>query len=692
MSVLHIDFETRSAADLTAVGLDNYSRAASTDVWCVAYCADDTDIGIWGRDMPPEPLRALLAELIPAGVTVVAHNVAFELAIWNRVMVPRYGWPELNPEQCECTQAMAYAMAIPASLERAAAAVGIQHQKDMAGHRLMLQMCAPREIRRRVSTHAGGTSFDEIIWHDDPDKIRSLHDYCIQDVEVERELYKRLLPLSKKEHRVWQLDYKVNRRGIQVDLQAVKAAADMVSQEQDRLNNDIRARTSNVVGFTTEVARITKWVRAQGVDIDGLAKADVLDALSNTSLPTHVRKVLEIRKEAGRSSTAKLSKIISAAGPDGRVRGTKQYHGAGTGRWAGRTIQPDNFPRPALTPAEVEAAIELINHGERDKIDLLYGPPISVVSDCLRGMITASSLHDLLAGDFVGVENRVLPWLAGEEWKLQAFSEQDAGTGPEMYLIAAAKIYHTAPSAYTKKSPERQAGKVSELSLGYQGGVGAFRQMEASLQLDLGLTDAQINAAKTEWRLAHPRIVQYWEDCETAALSAVLHPGKRFSAGAPGRQVCYLKAGSFLWCRLPSHRTICYPYPKILEVETPWGAMKDAVTYMKVVSSSGAAKEKVIPDPAAHGTWQRVSTYGGKLAENNTQGLSRDLLADAMLRLDTAGFDIVMHVHDEVVAEVPTTAGTGVETQFRDLMTEAPQYAAGLPIAVNTWRAKRYRK
>lgn len=690
MTILHIDFETRSAADLKEVGLDNYARDPSTDVWCMAWATGDDEVELTpghkrgdGRlDPGRDDSLANVFAAVESGATVVAHNAAFELAIWNEIMVPRYGWPVLKPEQCECTQAMAYAMAIPASLERAAAAVGIKQQKDMAGHRLMLQMCAPRSIAPDGA----------ITWWDEPDKLARLYEYCKQDVEVERELHKRLVPLSKKERRVWQLDYKINRRGIQVDLPAVKAASAMVLAEQDRLNQAIRKATDNVIGFTTEVERLTKWVRAQGVEIDGLAKADILDALAIDTLPERVREAMLIRQEAGRSSTAKLNKIISAAGSDGRVRGTKQYHGAGTGRWAGRTIQPDNFPRPTLTPEEVEGAIELIQRGERDKLDLLYGAPMSVAADCLRGMITASPGHDLLAGDFVGVENRVLPWLAGEEWKLQAFREQDAGTGPEIYLIAAAKIYHTKPSDYTKKSPERMTGKVSELSLGYQGGVGAFRQMETSLHLDLGLTDDQINDAKNEWRVAHPMIVRYWEACENAALWAVLNPGQVFAAGAKGREVRYKKVGSFLWCGLPSGRAICYPYPKLLQVETPWGDLKDAVTYMKVVSASGAAKDKIIPDSAAQGDWQRVSSYGGKFAENNTQAVARDLLVDAMLRLDAAGFDITMHVHDEVVVEMDSGTGSEYPEFFKELMSLVPPYAAGLPMAVETWRGKRYRK
>ena len=690
MTELFLDFETRSAADLKEVGLDNYARDPSTNVWCMGWTLGDDEIYLAGPNSEGSTFggRFMCFALyhVEKGGTVVTHNAAFELAIWNNVMVPRYGWPELKPEQCVCTMAMAYAMGLPGSLERAAPAAGIKQQKDAAGHRLMLQMCRPKAVYN-PSPDLGQTTAN-FEWHDEPDKLARLYEYCKQDVEVERELYKRLVPLSEKERRVWLLDYKINRRGIMVDLPAVKAASEMVLHEQDRLNNEIREATGNIVGFTTEVARITKWVRDQGVAVEGLAKADVLDALDG-QLPEVVRTVLNIRREAGRSSTAKLNKILSAAGPDGRVRGTKQYHGAGTGRWAGRTIQPDNFPRPTLTPEEVEAAIKLIRSGEYDKLDLLYGAPMGAAADCLRGMIVAPEGCDLLAGDFANVEGRVLPWLAGEQWKLQVFRDQDAKTGPEIYLIAAAKIYHTTPAAYTKKSPERQTGKTAELAFGYQGGVGAFRTMEKSLHLDLGLTDDEVNNVKNEWRAAHPMIAGYWPECEAAAINAVLNPGVVFKAGAPGRQVRYKKVGSFLWCGLPSNRAICYPYPKILPVETPWGDTKDALTYMKVLDKNKANKEKIIPDEAAQGDWQRVSTYGGKLVENNTQAVARDLLAEALLRLDAAGFDIPMHVHDEAVAEV---ALDNEAATFAQLMAETPSWAAGLPIAVETWRGKRYRK
>jgi DNA polymerase len=677
MVKLHLDWETRGVLDLPVVGIDNYSKHPDTDIWFGCYAFDDEPVGVW---FPGEPCPARITTHIESGGVVAAHGAGFEEVINRRIAAVRYGWPVISFDQLDDTMARAYAMSLPASLENAAAAMGLAVQKDQAGRRLMLQMCRPKEIK------PDGT----ILWWDDADRIARLVNYGKQDVVVERALDGRLLSLSTKERTVWCLDATINQRGVAVDTQTIHKAIEVVRNEQDRLNVEIRKATDNFVGFTTEVARITQWVRAKGVDIAGLTKADVLDALDLESLPDAVRSVLQLRREAGRSSVAKLRAFIDAASSDGRVRNTMQYHGAGTGRWAGRRIQPHNLPRPTMEQADIEAAIELLGEGARDKLDLLYGPPMDVVANCLRGMIVAAPGCELLVGDFSNVEGRVIAWLAGEEWKLQAFRDQDAGIGPEVYLVTAAKLHHTTPDQYTKKSPERQHGKVAELAGGFQGWIGAYRQMEKALGINLGMSDEQLETIAREWREAHPRIVNYWYALEAAALEAVTHAGAVYHAGPKGRQVKYRKAGSFLWCQLPSGRVLCYPYPKIIEIDTPWGDRKDSLTYMTVVS--GGAKEKIIPDASASAKWQRVATYGGKLAENVTQAVARDLLAEAMLRVETLGLPIVMHVHDEIVCEIPETLPDAAWGVFEVAMAEVPDWAAGLPVAVEAWRGRRYRK
>jgi DNA polymerase len=343
----HGDFETRSTVDLKASGLDNYARHESTDVWCFAWAIDADEPDVWtpGNEFPPR-----LAAHLASGGVFFAHNCPFELAIWNQIMVPRYGWPPLKSEQTRCTMAMAYAMALPGALDNAAAAVGIQTRKDQAGYRLMMQMCRPREVK------PDGT----IIWWDEPAKLQQLYEYCKQDVRVERELESRLMPLSDEEQALWVLDYKINQRGIYVDRDAAQAAIEIVTVEQDRLNAEMRKVTDNFVGFCTEAARLTKWVQKQGVMVEGIAKADIVEALQLPDLPANVRAALLLRQEAAKSSTAKLRAMVDASSADGRLRGMLQYHGAGTGRWAGRKVQLHNMPRPSLKQDEIDDVFEVL--------------------------------------------------------------------------------------------------------------------------------------------------------------------------------------------------------------------------------------------------------------------------------------------------------------------------------------------
>lgn len=684
MAVLHIDFESRSTLDLKAYGLHNYSVHPTTDVWCMAWAIDDGPVQLWTPAIGNKDLHEFIVYVDRGGI-VKAHNAAFELAIWNEIMVPRYGWPVLKPGQMRCTMAMAYAMGLPGALDNAAAALGLDHQKDQAGHRLMLQMARPRAFIDH------GPSMEKCPqWWDEPEKLERLYAYCKQDVEVERELDKRLMPLSPAEQEMWVLDYYINQRGLAVDLPAIDAAIKVVESEAERLNGSMRRATDNFVGFTTETARLTEWVRLQGVDVPGVAKADVLDALADQHLPDAVRAALLIRQEAGKSSTAKLKKMRALVSSDGRVRNTKQYHAAHTGRWGGRGIQPDNMPRPRefMTPENIDDAIAHFH--DKKYVDCFYGPVLSAVSDCLRGVIVAAPGHDLIAADFANIEGRGLAWLAGEEWKLQAFRDYDAilgrdakgepiRKGPDLYLVSAAVAYGVDVSTLTKKSPERKAGKTSELAFGFQGGVGAWRNMEKNEPDMPRFPDEKVDGFKNKWREKHPATVRYWYALEEAAINAVRDAGQVYSAGAKGREVHFKKDGSFLWCLLPSGRVLCYPYPQLEPAMTPWGQIKDKLTYMGVDSLSKK--------------WVRQDTYGGSLSENVTQAVCRDILAEAIKRLTAAGFNVVMHVHDEAIVEVPETLRCeDTVSRVEEIMQEPPTWAAGLPIVAEGWRGSRYRK
>jgi DNA polymerase bacteriophage-type len=582
--------------------------------------------------------------------------MSFERVIWRHILAIRYGWPEPALEQWHCTGALAAAMVLPRSLGEAARALGLSVQKDLAGHRLMLQMARPRLIEPD----------GRIIWWDVPDKIRRLIAYCQQDVEVERALHQRLRPLSDTEREVFLLDARINERGLAVDLELVEAAEALVAENQAQLDAEMRELTGGVVEAATQTARLLTWLRARGVEAESVDKPAVAELL-DTDLPDDVRRVLEVRAEAARSSTAKLQAFRARTCRDGRLRDNLLYHGAGTGRWSGKGVQLQNLPRPSVL-ADTEAAITAIRQREEAWwIDAFHGPPMGVVSDCLRGMLVASPGKELIAADFAAIEARVLAWLAGQRDLIRLFA-----TGGDAYRHMAAEIYGRSADAIAKGPTERQLGKQAVLGCGYGLGAPKFRTTCASagIQIDEVLAERVVQT----YRTTNDRIVALWRELEVTALRAVQQPGLIMSAAA-GR-VRFRIRGDFLWLILPSGRPLAYGRPRIEAAETPWGELRPQVTYLGVNSITRA--------------WERQSAYGGKWTENVVQAIARDLLAAAMLRLEQAGYPVVLSVHDEIVAEVP--AGVGSVEQFEAIMCQLPDWAEGCPIAAEGWRGLRYRK
>lgn len=626
MTILHIDFETRSAVDLKQTGVYPYATDPSTDVWCLAWAVDDEPVSLWvPGDEPPGELVCMVVD----GDTVCGHNVMFEYLIWNHILVPRYGFPKLFTDQLDCTAARAAIMALPRSLDGAAKAMGLDVEKDAAGHRLMLQMSKPRKPRKHEEP-------DELLWWDDEDRKQRLFAYCKTDVEVERDLDRKLRPMSPHMRQLWLMDFRLNLRGVPVDVPFVERAQQVGEITIDDYNEQMARVTTHQVKRTSDAGALRVWVSNQlKRQIDSLDKAALSELLDEPELPENVRAALTLRQEAGKSSNAKWSKFLQRTTADGRMRENMMFHGASTGRWAGRGVQLQNLPsRTSLDAVEISQAIRIVRENPPERayqtLRMVFNRPVTeILSACLRGAVCTTADNEFKVADYSNIEGRVNAWQAGEDWKLAAFRDFDAGIGPDLYKVAAAGIYGMTPEDVAKV--QRQIGKVSELALGYQGGPGAYDSMAKNYAIDIGSyydvvipnvdqeyvaraleawdnygkksgmgRDGWITAEviKLAWRDKHPATVRSWRDMEDAAVSAVSRPGSVHEAGKVSFMVDRIGGVAFLMCRLPSGRLLYYCRPQLLDKKTPWGSVKKLLTY----DSVDAVTRK----------WTRASIYGGK--------------------------------------------------------------------------------
>lgn len=638
---LFLDLETYCDTPISA-GTHRYAERA--EILLFAYACDDGPVAVIEH-----PARAEVEKIVSRASEIVIHNSAFDRTVLRHAL-----GVDLPVAKIIDTYVLALAHSLPGSLGQLGGLLKVptDKAKDAEGKKLIHLFCKPRPARSKIARATATTH---------PQEWSKFVNYAQQDVLALREIHKRLPRWNNTddERRLWQLDQKINDRGVQIDLELVTAAQRAVAETQALLAEDVRERTDGAVGAATQRDALLRYVSEQyGLELDDLRGSTVEKLLEDESLPADLRELLQVRLSASTTSVAKYEALARSTSSDGRLRGTLQFCGAArTGRWAGRLFQPQNLPRPSLKQNEIDVAIEAMKAGAEQ---MLLDDVMSAASAAIRGAITAALEKKLVVADLANIEGRMLAWLAGEKWKLEAFAQYDAGKGPDLYKLAYARSFNKRAEDVTKD--ERQIGKVQELALGYQGSVGAFGSMAAIYGVTL--PDEQVKAIVAAWRKAHEQTVGFWYELQDAALYAIKSPGRRVTC----RRLALVREGAWLRLILPSGRSLCYPSPQIDDGK---------LSYMGVNQYTRQ--------------WERIKTYGGKLVENVTQAAARDVLADGMLRAEAAGYRVVLSVHDELITETPDDPRYSAHG-LSAIMATQPRWAAGLPLAAEGFEAARYRK
>ena len=646
--MIYLDFETRSEVDIKETGSWVYSLHPSTKILCLAIkLPNDNEVKLLTSGFENEQkYKDFFRSAIDNRHLFESHNAFFEKGIWENILVKKYNWPEIPQNLWRCSASVAAYHALPRNLQAAGSLLKLNKVKDYEGKRIMLQLSRPKP--------KGG--FIEI--NEEPEKFKQLYDYCVADVLAEQALSDKLGSLPPKELTVWQLDQTINKRGVYIDREAVQSSLKILEQYITELNTEVAQLSEGAFVTVNQRAKVLEWCQSKGENVLLYDKAYITDILPKIKDPK-VKRILEIRQEIGRTSTAKYQAMLNSMGPDNRIRDVLFYHGASTGRWTGKLVQFQNLPRGSIK--NMDSAVSFIKNCKTyKKVALIHDKPMEFMSSLIRGMVTAPAGKKLIVADFAAIEARVLGWAAGCNKMLKQFIN-----GDDLYKDMASQIYKVPVSEITPE--QRQLGKAAILGAGYGMGAEKFYQTCKSwgIKIDPALALKAINT----YRQTYPEVPTFWAATQNAAHNA-LRTRQKIQVG---KTAWFIKDG-FLKCELPSSRQLHYYEPRF--EPNPNGSLE--LTYWA----------------EANGSAVRNGTYGGKLVENVIQAIARDLMAEAMLRLEAQGFEIVLSIHDEIVAECFDTKVPDQDLikQFETIMSETPHWAAGCPIQASGWTGKHYKK
>lgn len=653
--VMGVDIETYSSVDLTEAGVYAYVEAPDFDILLISYIFDD-----WGEDnvktidcfdADPDMMAEFCEALTDPQIVKTAFNANFErtcLAKWLQKPMP--------PEEWRCTMVKALTLGLPGNLAGAGEALGLPPEKlkDPQGKALIQFFSKPCK-----PTRTNGQRTRNLPQHD-PAKWQLYKGYNRQDVVTEQEILRKLsiYKTPESEQELWALDQHMNDNGVALDIPMVEKIVEYDTRRRQELQEEAQELTG--LKNPNSLAQLKRWLAEQGVEMTSVTKDTIAEALRDPELPDVVRRVLEIRTALGKTSVAKYSTMLVAHCQDHRLRGILQFYGANrSGRWAGRLVQTHNLAKNTLP--DLALARELAAEGDFETMGTLFGETAFVFSELIRTAFIPSEGCRFIVSDFSAIEARVLAWLAGEEWVLEAFRN-----GKDIYCETASMMYHVPVEKHGANSHLRQKGKVAVLACGYQGGVGAMKRMDKGGSIP----EDELQSVVDQWRQANSNSVKLWRTCELAARTAIEeHRTVRLKNGLA---FGYINGNLFI--KLPGGRKLCY-WNTRLKLDPRDG--REHIVYMGVNQETKQ--------------WGETETYGGKLVENIVQATARDCLAISMQRVAALGYNIVMHVHDEIIVDCPIE-DTGAMERINACMAEPIPWAPGLPLRGDGYETPFYMK